>query len=90
MSMKRGEYGLKVKIVRVGYVEARMRKQNTVLAIAGTLFHDREVESVCVFDGRGTPRLFLKKDLATGKCVMRERHKRMRPLSSLKNPPLTA
>jgi hypothetical protein len=86
MAMKRGVYGLKVKVAGIGYIDSRLHRQKEVLAFAGKVFHDPIVESVCVYDGRGTARLFLKKDLATGKCIQRERRKRMRPASSLKHP----
>ena len=90
MSMKRGVYGLKVKVKGMGYVDSRMHKQAEVLAFAGKVFHDPNVISVCVYDKRGTARLYLEKDPETGKCIQRERRKRMRPASSLKHPQLGA
>jgi hypothetical protein len=89
MAMKRGVYGLKIKVVGLGYIDSRLHRQREVLALAGKVFHDPRVESVCVYDKRGTARLFLKKDLVTGRCIQRERRKRMRPASSLKTQPLT-
>lgn len=65
-------FGLNVKLQKVGYVETKFQESVSLHAVksyAGKIFHDDEVLSVCVFDEKGTARLYLKK---TENGVIRE------------------
>ncbi len=69
--------GLSVKLNHVGYLEkeyARLdssdrRDIHSIKSKAGKLFHDDNVESVCVFDEAGNAHLYLRK---TANGVIRE------------------
>lgn len=68
--METCEYGLQLKIEGIGYFEKRFRKSlHEVKSKAGKAFHSPFVISVCVYDYKGNPRLYLKK---TEKGVVRE------------------
>lgn len=55
-------YGLSVKLDKVGYVDVRSEGElHPVKSLAGHLFHEPAVQSVCVYDEKGTARLYLKK-----------------------------
>ena len=56
-------FGLSVKFSKGGYVEeARLGDDlHEMKSYAGTLFHDEDVVSVCVYEKTGAPRLYLKK-----------------------------
>ena len=65
-------YGLNAKLQYVGYVKTEYPESvslHDVKSYAGGIFHEDNVISVCVFDDRGTARLYLKK---TDNGVIRE------------------
>jgi len=72
--MNENQFGLKVKTRQYVYVEfGALVDRHKQKSKAGTLFSkDEDVLSVCVFDHTGAAHLYLKKNPATGECIMRE------------------
>jgi len=66
------EYGISVKVNGVGEMDFRDGYDlHETKSRAGIMFHDGLVESVCVYDEKGTSHLYLRKD-SEGKCIKRE------------------
>jgi len=60
--MKENEFGLNIKVKGLGIFKARFPKSlHAVKSLAGSTFHLPKVESVVVYDHKGTARLYLKK-----------------------------
>lgn len=56
-------FGLSMKVDKLGYLEKEFDTltEHEVRSQAGSLFHAKSVQSVCVFDGGGNVSLYLKK-----------------------------
>ncbi len=56
-------FGLSMKVDKLGYLDKKFEglDEHDVRSKAGSLFHAKSVESVCVFDESGNVSLYLKK-----------------------------
>lgn len=67
--MNKNQFGVNVKVNGIGNLETRKATLHGAKSLAGKAFHSNAVKSVCVFDGNGTARLYLKK---TDNGIVRE------------------
>jgi hypothetical protein len=81
--LKRGEYGLLVISMDGKREEVRMRGKGRALALAD-IAYEQGAKSVCVFDSRGTARLFMRRE-EDGSTYM-EIRRRMRAVDTVKKP----